>query len=61
MPSTSIKSYNKYSLSYKDSSSNTHQMGFYARDPYHCLKLAKEFNSYIHNHPGSVIRFKKNF
>ena len=61
MPSTPIKSCNKYLLSYKDSSNNTHQIGFYARDPYHCLTLAKELNSYIHNHPGSVITVKQKF
>ena len=59
MPSTPIKSCNKYVLSYKDSSNNTHQLGFYARDAYECLMLAREFNSYLHEHPGSVIRIQQ--
>ena len=61
MPSTPIKSCNKYLLSYKDSSNVTHQIGFYARDRFHCWTLAKESNSYINNHPGSVIRVKQKF
>ena len=59
MPSTPIKSCNKYVLSYKDSSNNTHEVGFYARDAYDCLMLAREFNSYVHDHPGS--ESNKNF
>ena len=47
MPSTLIKSCVKNILSYKDSSNNTNQFGFYARDAYDCLMLAWEFNSYI--------------
>jgi len=42
MPSTPIKSCNKYVLSYKDSSNKTHEVGFYARDAYDCLMLARE-------------------
>ena len=61
MPSTPIKSCNKYVLSYKDSFNNTHQVGFYARDAYNCLMLAREFNSYVHDHPGSVIRIQQKF
>ena len=61
MPTTSIKSCNKYLLTYKDSSNNTHQIGFYARDAYDCLMLAREFNSYVYNHPGSVIRIQQKF
>ena len=61
MPSTPIKSCNKYLLSYLDSSSNTIEVGFYARDAYDCLMLAREFNSYIHDHPESVIRIKQKF
>ena len=61
MPTTSIKSCNKYLLTYKDSSNNTHQVGFYARDAYDCLMLAREFNSYVYNHPGSVIRIQQKF
>ncbi len=61
MSSTPIESCNKYVLSYKDSSHNIHQLGFYARDAYDCLMLAREFNTYVHDHPGSVIRIKKKF
>ena len=61
MPSTPIKSCNKYELSYKDSSNITHEVGFYARDAYDCLMLAREFNSYVHDHPGSVIRIQQKF
>ena len=61
MPSTPIKSCNKYVLSYKDSSNNTHEVGFYARDAYDCLLLAREFNSYVHDNPGSVIRIQQKF
>ena len=43
MSSTPIKSCKKYVLSYKDSSNSTHQLGFYARDAYDCLMLAKEY------------------
>ena len=46
MPSTPIKSCNKYVLSYKDSLNNTHEIGFYARDAYDCLMLAREFISF---------------
>ena len=61
MPSTPIKSCNKYVLSYKDSSNNTHEVGFYARDAYDCLMLVREFNSYVHENPGSAIRIQQNF
>jgi len=61
MPSTPIKSCNKYLLSYQDSSNNIHQVGLYARDAYDCLMLAREFNTYIHDHPGSVIRIQQKF
>ena len=56
MPSTPLKSCNKYVLSYKDSTNKTHEVGFYARDAYDCLMLAREFNTYVHDNPGSVIR-----
>ena len=59
MLSAPIKSCNKYLLSYKDSSNNTHHTGFYAHSAYDCLILARELNSYIHDHPGSVIRIQK--
>ena len=61
MPSTPIKSCKKFVLSYKDSSNNTHQVGFYARDAYDCLILAREFNSYVHDHPRSVVRIQQKF
>ena len=61
MPATPIKSCNKYVLSYKDSSNNKHQIGFYARDAYECLMLARDFNSYVHDHPGSVISIQQKF
>ena len=61
MSSTPIKSCNKYVLSYRDSSNKTYQVGFYARDAYDCLLLAKEFNSYIYEHPNSVIRIQQKF
>ena len=59
MSSTSIKSCKKYLLSYKDSLNNIHQLGFYARDTFDCLMLAREFNSYIHDHPNSVTRIQQ--
>ena len=61
MPSTPIKSCNKYLLSYKDSSNNTQQIGIYARDAYDCLILAREFNSYLYEHPNSVFRIQQKF
>ena len=61
MSSTPIKSCKKYVLSYKDSSNNTHQVGFYARDAYDCLMLAREFNSYVHDHPRYVVRIQQKF
>ncbi len=61
MPSTPIKSLKKYLLSYKDSFNKTYQVGFYARDAYDCLMLAQEFNSYIHDHPRSVVRIQQKF
>ena len=61
MPSTPIKSCNKYLLSYIDSSNNTNQIGLYARDAYDSLMLAREFNSYLHDHPESVIRIQQKF
>ena len=61
MSSKPIKFCNKYLLCYKDSSNNTHQVGFYARDAYDCLMLAREVNSYVHDHPGSVVRIQQKF
>ncbi len=61
MPSTPIQSCKKYVLSYRDSLNRTHQLGIYARDAYDCLMLAREFNSYIHEHPRSVVRIQQKF
>jgi len=61
MPSTPIKSCNKYLLFYKVSTNKSHVFGFYARDAYDCLMLAREFNAYVHENPGSVIRFQQKF
>ena len=61
MPSTPIKSCNKYLLSYKDGSNKTHQLGFYARDAFDCMKLARDFNSYVHDNPSSVTRIQQKF
>ena len=61
MSSTPIRSCKKYVLSYQDSSNSTHQLGFYARDAYDCRMLAREFNSYVHDHPNSVKRIKQKF
>ena len=59
MSSIPLKSCKKYLLSYKDSANKTHQLGIYARDAYDCLILAKELNSYIHDHPNSVKRIQQ--
>ena len=61
MPSTPIQSCKKYVLSYKDASNSTHQLGFYARDAFDCITLAREFNSYVHDNPGSEIRIQQKF
>ncbi len=61
MPSTAIKSCNQYALIYKDSTNKTHQQDFYAHESYDSLFLARGFNSYINDHPGSVIRTQKIF
>ena len=61
MPSTQIKSCNKYVLSYKDSSNHIHEAGFYALNAYDCLILAKEFYSYVHDNPRSVFRIQQKF
>ena len=61
MFSTPIKSCNIYALSYKDLSNKIHQVGFYARDAYDCLMLAREFNAYLHDRPRSVVRIQQKF
>ena len=61
MYSIPIKSCKKYLLSYKDDSNNIHQLGIYALNAYDCLMLAREFNSYVHEHPRSVVRIQQKF
>ena len=61
MPSTPIKSCNKYVLSYKDLLNNTHQIGFYARDAYNRLMIAREFNSCVLKNPKSVFKIQQKF
>jgi len=57
--STPIKSCKKYLLTYKDAANNFHQLGIYARDAYDCLMLAREFNSYVNDHPNAVTRIQQ--
>ena len=59
MSSTPIKSCKKYLITYKDSSNKLHQLGIYARDVYDCLMLARDFNSYVHDHPNAVTRIQQ--
>ena len=61
MPSTPIKSCNKYVLSYKDSSNSTKQIGIYARDAYDCLMLARKFYSYLDENPNSLVKIQQKF
>ena len=61
MSSTPVKSFKKYLLSYKDASNNKHQLGIYALDAYDCLMLAKQFNSFLNDHPNSVTRIQQIF
>tara|TARA_B100000963_G_scaffold334282_1_gene327347 strand:- start:21 stop:206 length:186 start_codon:yes stop_codon:yes gene_type:complete len=61
MSSTPIKSCKKYLLSYKDASNKKHQLGIYARDAFDCLILAKQFNSFINDHPKSITRIQQKF
>ena len=61
MSSTPINSCKKYILSYKDSTNNIHQIGFYALDAYDCLMLAKDSNTYIRDYPNSVVRIQKKY
>ena len=61
MSTIPIKYCKKYLLSYKDASNNTHQLGIYAQDAYDCLMLAKQFNSFINDHPNSVTRIQQKF
>ena len=61
MSSTPIKYCKKYLISYKDASNNTKQLGIYAQDASDCLMLAKQFNSFISDHPNSVTRIQQKF
>ena len=61
MSSTHFKYCKKYLLRYKDASNNTQQLGIYAQDAYDCLMLAKQFNSFINDHPNSVTRIQQKF
>ena len=61
MSSTPIKSCKKYLLSYKNATNNTHQLGIYALDAYDCLMFAKQFSSFIKDHPNSVTRIQQKF
>ena len=61
MSSTPFKSCKKYLLTYVDSSEKSYEIGFYAKDAYDCLMLAKDFNKYIRNHPNSVKRIQQKF
>ena len=61
MSTKMIKSCNKYVLSYKDSLNNIHEFGLYARSAYECLILARKFNSYVQDHPSSVIIIQQKF
>ena len=61
MSSKSIKSLNKYLLSYKDSLDNTQQIGIYAKDAYHRLIIARGFDSYAYDHSNSIFRIQQKF
>ena len=62
MPSTPIKSCNKYVLSYKDSFNNKHDVCFYTCDAYKYQLLQSEFKSNLHNLRSSAIKNRtKNF
>ena len=61
MSSTPISSCKKYILSYKDSTNNIHEIGFYALDAYDCLMLAKESSTYIHDYPNSVVKIQQKY
>ena len=61
MSSKPIKSRNKYLMSHKDSLDNTPQIGIYAKDAYHCLMLARDFDSYANDYSNSVVRIQQKF
>ena len=61
MSTIPIKYCKKYLLSYKDSKNTIHHLGIYAQDAYDCLMLAKQFNSFINDHPNSVTRIQQKF
>ena len=56
---STLKYCKKYLLSYKDTSNNINHLGIYALDAYDGLMLAKQFNSFINNHPNSVTRIQQ--
>ena len=61
MISKLIKYCKEYLLSYKEIKQYIHHLGIYAQDAYDCLMLAKQFNSFINDHPNSVTRIQKKF
>ena len=61
MSFSNIKACKKYLLSYKDASNNINQLGIYALDAYDCFMLAKQFNSFINDHPNSATRIQQKF
>ena len=61
MTPTPIKSLNKHVLIYKDTSNNTNQIGFFARDTFDFLILAKEFKSHLKNNKGAMVQIQKKF
>ena len=61
MSTIPIKYCKKYLLSYKDASNNKHKLGIYAQNENDCLMLAKQFNSFINDHPNLVTRIKQKF
>ena len=61
MTFTQIKSCNKYLLSYKDLSNNTHQIDFYAQGAIKCLVFSKEFKSYLKDKISSLVKIQQKF
>ncbi len=56
MSSRPISSCKRYSVSYRDLSNKTHELGFYAIDAYDARLLAIEFNKFIREHPNCIDR-----
>ena len=61
MPTTPIKSCNKYVLTYKDDTNIPQQVGIYAKDAFDCLTLARQLNPHVNAHPISVVRIQQKF